>query len=69
MLAHKGVKDVKKFSSTELAEIRARATAQQKRNNAEVQKLGLPAKLVRCALRRVGQRIVTAPLMLIPGKL
>jgi hypothetical protein len=67
VLAHRGVKDVKKFSPAELDEIRAVAATQKQRSNAEVQQWGVLGKLVRFVIRQVGQRLVTAPLLLIPG--
>jgi hypothetical protein len=67
VLAHRGVKQVQQFTSDELEDIRAAAASERQRHERQVQQRGLPAKIVRFALRQVGQRMVTAPLMLIPG--
>jgi hypothetical protein len=67
VLAARGVKQVKQFSSGELADIRAAADRVRQQQQRQVQQLGLPARLLRFAIRQVGKRLVTAPLMLIPG--
>jgi len=68
VLAHRGLRDVEKFSPAEMDEIRAAAAAQKQHSDAEVQKWGVVGKLTRFALWQVGQRLVTAPLLLIPGE-
>jgi hypothetical protein len=67
VLAARGVKQVTQFSSGELADIRAAADRVRQQQQQKVQQLGLPARLLRFAIRQVGKRLVTAPLMLIPG--
>ena len=67
VLAARGVKQVKQFSKDELDDIRAAADRERQQQQRQVQQLGLPARLLRFAIRQVGKRLVTAPLMLIPG--
>jgi hypothetical protein len=67
VLAARGVKQVKQFSTDELDDIRAAAGRERQQQQRQVQQLGLPARLLRFAIRQVGKRLVTAPLMLIPG--
>lgn len=67
VLAHRGLTSVQKFSPAELEDIRQEASAERQRQQRAAPQRGLLAKILRLALRRVGQRVVTAPLMLIPG--
>jgi hypothetical protein len=67
VLAHRGVKQVKQFTPEELEDIRAAAARERQRQQQQVQQAGLLAKVIRFAVRQLGRRLVTAPLMLIPG--
>ena len=67
VLARQGVRKVQPFTAAELEELQCAVKAQKACRAAELQKRGLPEKAARWALGLVGQRVVTAPLLLVPG--
>lgn len=58
---------VKPFSKQEISAITATMQSKEAERLQKRQQQGVPEKLLRLAIRTVGQRLVSAPLLLVPG--
>lgn len=67
VLARQGCKNVQPFSAAEMTELKAAAERRNMRSSAAAKQRSIPVKLLHWVWGVFGQRIVTAPLLLIPG--
>ncbi len=67
VLQSRGITSVKPASAADMAKIKDIAEEQQPSAKSGGQRRSLTGKLVSWGLRTFGQRIVTAPLLLVPG--
>mmetsp|Transcript_8568 Transcript_8568/g.25657 ORF Transcript_8568/g.25657 Transcript_8568/m.25657 type:complete len:263 (+) Transcript_8568:345-1133(+) len=65
VLERRGVKPAP-FTSAEISELKAKAEAIEAQRKQLRAQRGVPEKLLRFGLRQVGQRLLTAPLLLVP---